>query len=121
MTQSYINQVLGRFSGELQKANEQAMTLSLRAHLLHEAKRLQETLKALVVQSELNHPEIFFINTLEHFITCARLERADRLQASCVFLLAELGRVVAGQKGHSAGGVFAASARRTNVGLGAVL
>lgn len=93
MTQSYINQVLERFSAELSKAEDQAMTLSLRAHLLHEAKRLQETLKALIVQSELSHPEIFFINTLDHFIACARLERADKLQAHCLSLKAELGRV----------------------------
>ena len=100
MTQSYINQVLERFSVELEKSEDQAMTLSLRAHLLHEAKRLQETLKALIVQSELSHPEIFFINTLDHFIACARLERADKLQAHCLSLKAELGRVRSGAGRH---------------------
>ena len=62
------------------------MTLSLRAHLLHEAKRLKETLKALLVQSKLNYPEVLFINTLEHFITCARSARAEHLKSSCVLL-----------------------------------
>jgi len=93
MTQSYINQVFERFSDELSKTEEQAMTLSLRAHLLHEAKRLQETLKALIVQSQLSHPEIFFINTLDHFIACARLERADKLQMHCLSLKGELVRM----------------------------
>lgn len=93
MTQSYINQVLERFSAELAKTEDQAMTLSLRAHLLHEAKRLQETLKALVIQSELSHSQIFFINTLDHFIACARLERADKLQVHCSLLNLEVARV----------------------------
>lgn len=69
------------------------MTLSLRAHLLHEAKKLQDTLKALVVQNGIGQQEVFFINTLEHFITCARLERADRLQTSCRCVQAELARI----------------------------
>ncbi|OOV88077.1 hypothetical protein [Oceanospirillum linum] len=99
MTQSYINQVFDRFSGELAASDTQAMTLSLRAHLLHEAKRLQDTLNALVVQSELSHPEIFFINTLEHFITCARLERAETLKSSCRSLQADLRRVQSDRKG----------------------
>ncbi|WP_417597862.1 hypothetical protein [Oceanospirillum sp.] len=98
MTQSYINQVFDRFSSELVASDAQAMTLSLRAHLLHEAKRLQGTLNALVVQSELSHPEIFFINTLEHFITCARLERAETLKSSCRSLLADLRRVQSDRK-----------------------
>lgn len=93
MTQRYINQVFERFSDELAKTEEQAMTLSLRAHLLHEAKRLQETLKALVIQSQLSHPEIFFINTLDHFIACARLERADKLRAHCLLLKGEMVRM----------------------------
>lgn len=93
MTQSYINQVFERFSDELSKAEEQAMTLSLRAHLLHEAKRLQETLNALIVQSQLKHPEIFFINTLDHFIGCARLERSDKLRAHCLLLKGEIERI----------------------------
>lgn len=93
MTQRYINQVFERFSDELAKTEEQAMTLSLRAHLLHEAKRLQETLKALVIQSQLSHPEIFFINTLDHFIACARLERADKLRAHCLSLKGEMVRM----------------------------
>ena len=106
MTQSYINQVFDRFASELEATDAQAMTLSLRAHLLHEAKRLQDTLKALIVQSELSHPEIFFINTLDHFIACARLERADSLKSSCRSLLAELGRVRVGQIGSDKGGML---------------
>ncbi len=102
MTQNYINQVFDRFSSELAASDTQAMTLSLRAHLLHEAKRLQDTLKALIVQSELSHPEIFLINTLEHFITCARLERAEVLKTSCQSLLAELRRVQSDRSGIAA-------------------
>lgn len=95
MAQRYINQVLEQFFDELVRAEAQAMTLSLRAHLLHEAKKLQETLKALIVQSEdIGHREVIFISTLEHFMTCARLERADTLQASCRLLKEELGGIV---------------------------
>jgi len=90
MTQRYIDQVLTHFSDELAKVDGQAMTLSLRAHLLHEAKRLQETLKALVLQSELNYSEVFFINALEHFTACARLERAECLKLSCIRLKNEI-------------------------------
>jgi hypothetical protein len=95
MTRRYIDQVLTHFSDELAKVDGQAMTLSLRAHLLHEAKRLHETLKALVLQRELNYSEVFFINALEHFTACARFERAECLKLSCSRLKNEIPQTTA--------------------------
>lgn len=93
MTQRYIHQVIEHFSAELAQAEAKTMTLSLRAHLLHEAKRLQQTLKALMLQSELQHAEVLLLSTLDHFIGCARLERTDTLKTSCHFLRRELARL----------------------------
>lgn len=83
MSQRYIEQVLQRFSDQLTLAQHQVMNLSQRAVVLHEAKRVQSTLKALLLQKGLGTRELLLLNTLDHFIGCARLESAAQLKVSC--------------------------------------
>ncbi|MAC45850.1 MAG: hypothetical protein CMI12_03210 [Oceanospirillum sp.] len=93
MKQQQINQALEQFSTHLDQAGQQQMTLSLRANLLHEAKKLEETLQSLITAEQKAAREQFFMNALEHFIACARLERADMLQASCKAMQGEVARM----------------------------
>lgn len=93
MKQQQINQALEQFTTHLEQAGQQQMTLSLRASLLHEAKKLEETLQFLIGSEQKVVREQFFMNALEHFIACARLERADMLQASCKAMYSEVTRM----------------------------
>lgn len=91
MKSQIINVALDQFAVCLNQAATQQMTLSLRASLLREGKKLQETLQKNLVLHK-NTRELFFLNTLEHFIACARLERADMLQVSCLAMQDEITR-----------------------------
>ncbi len=93
MKQQQIDQALEQFTTHLEQAGQQQMTLSLRANLLHEAKKLEETLQSLIGAEHKVVREQFFMNALEHFIACARLERADMLQASCKAMYGEVARM----------------------------
>ncbi|MBB1487554.1 hypothetical protein [Oceanospirillum sediminis] len=92
MKEQQIKAAITEFSMYLDQALSQPVSLSLRASLLHEAKKLDDTMKKIVTGQDAR--EQFFINTLEHFVACARLERTDMLTASCLAMKGEVQRLV---------------------------
>ena len=94
MKEQQIKAAVTEFSIYLDQAVSQPVSLSLRASLLHEAKKLDDTMKKIAASQGKDAREQFFVNTLEHFIACARLERADMLKASCQAMKGEVQRLV---------------------------
>lgn len=101
MKEQQIKQALSPFTDFLTQGVSQPVSLSLRANLLHEAKKLNDTLEHIFNQQSADSRELFFKNALGHFIACVRLERADMLKASCQGMIEEVARV---QKTNSVSG-----------------
>lgn len=94
MNTLFIQRIVTPFSQQLERVQQQTLTLSLRAQLLHEAKKLQANLQQILPYSASESEVSFFLGTLEHFFTCIRLEHADRLQASCAAMQDEIKRLL---------------------------
>lgn len=98
MNALFIQRMVAPFEQQLELVIQQTLTLSLRANLLHEAKKLHGTIRQ-TLQHTSSEPELtFFLSTLEHFFSCARLEHADRLQASCEAMQDEIKRLLLKQE-----------------------